>query len=157
MHRMRRKLEPQILTLNLIWTRAWEIASHLRIGNKNEEMVKRELDYFNTTRTDPLCLDNALLSHLSLAKMADNVFKCISMHGKFYVSIPILMKFIHSGSIDNIPALVQIMAWRRPGTICTNTDPSHRRMYAGGSWLYINEPTSYNLQLMTLPADACGM
>ena len=34
---------------------------------------------------------------------------------KFYISIRISLKFVHEGQIDNIPALVQIMAWRRPG------------------------------------------
>ena len=31
------------------------------------------------------------------------------------ISINISMKFVPKGPIDNIPALVQIMAWRRPG------------------------------------------
>ena len=32
-----------------------------------------------------------------------------------YVSIEISLKFVPGGQINNIPALVQIMAWRRPG------------------------------------------
>ena len=31
------------------------------------------------------------------------------------ISIKISLKFVFKGPIDNIPALVQIMAWRRPG------------------------------------------
>ena len=31
------------------------------------------------------------------------------------ISIKIPLKFVHKGPINNIPALVQIMAWRRPG------------------------------------------
>ena len=30
-------------------------------------------------------------------------------------SIKILLKFVLKGPINNIPALIQIMAWRRPG------------------------------------------
>ena len=32
-----------------------------------------------------------------------------------YISIKISLNFVPNGPIDNIPALVQIMAWRRPG------------------------------------------
>ena len=32
-----------------------------------------------------------------------------------WVSIEISLKFVPKGQINNIPALVQIMAWRRPG------------------------------------------
>ena len=31
------------------------------------------------------------------------------------ISIKISLKFVPNGPINNIPALVQIMAWRRPG------------------------------------------
>ena len=31
------------------------------------------------------------------------------------ILIEISLKFVHNGPINNIPALVQIMAWRRPG------------------------------------------
>ena len=31
------------------------------------------------------------------------------------ISIQISLKFVPKGPIKNIPALVQIMAWRRPG------------------------------------------
>ena len=34
---------------------------------------------------------------------------------KFWIPIKISLKFVLKGSINNIPALVQIMAWRRPG------------------------------------------
>ena len=47
--------------------------------------------------------------------IADNLFKCIFLNETVSVSIKILLKFIPKGSVNNIPALVQIMAWRRPG------------------------------------------
>ena len=46
---------------------------------------------------------------------ADNDFKCIFLNENVRISIDISLKFIPNGPIDNIPALVQIMAWRRPG------------------------------------------
>ena len=44
-----------------------------------------------------------------------NFFKCIFLNENVWVAIKIWLKFVTKGSINNIPALVQIMAWRRPG------------------------------------------
>ena len=46
---------------------------------------------------------------------ADGSFKCIFLNENVLISIKVSMKFIPKGPINNIPALVQIMAWRRPG------------------------------------------
>ena len=46
---------------------------------------------------------------------ADDTFKRIFMNEKVRISINISLKFVPKGPINNIPALVQIMAWRRPG------------------------------------------
>ena len=46
---------------------------------------------------------------------ADDIFKCIFLNENAWISIKISLKFILQGPINNIPALVQIMAWRRPG------------------------------------------
>ena len=46
---------------------------------------------------------------------AENIFRCIFMNEKFYILIKISLKFVPKGPIDNNPALVQIMAWRRIG------------------------------------------
>ena len=42
-------------------------------------------------------------------------FKCILLNEIVLISIKISLKFVPKGQINNIPALVQIMAWRRPG------------------------------------------
>ena len=42
-------------------------------------------------------------------------FKCIFLKENVWISIKISLKFVPTGPINNIPALVQIMAWRRPG------------------------------------------
>ena len=42
-------------------------------------------------------------------------FKIYLLNETVLVSIKISLKFIPKGPINNIPALVQIMAWRRPG------------------------------------------
>ena len=46
---------------------------------------------------------------------ADDTFKRIFLKENVRISIKISLKFVHESPIDNIPALFQIMAWRRPG------------------------------------------
>ena len=46
---------------------------------------------------------------------ADDIFICISLNENVWISVKISLKFVLNGPINNIPALVQIMAWRRPG------------------------------------------
>ena len=46
---------------------------------------------------------------------ADDIFKGIVMNENVFISLKISLKFVPKGKINNIPALVQIMAWRCPG------------------------------------------
>ena len=46
---------------------------------------------------------------------ADDTFKRIFFDENIRISIKISLKFVPKGPINNIPALVQIMAWRRSG------------------------------------------
>ena len=48
-------------------------------------------------------------------RFPDDIFKRIFMNENIWVSIKVSLKFVPKGPINNIPALVQIMAWRRPG------------------------------------------
>ena len=45
----------------------------------------------------------------------NNIFKCIFLNENIWILIEISLKFVTKGPINNIPALVPIMAWRRPG------------------------------------------
>ena len=46
---------------------------------------------------------------------ADDTFKRIFLNANVRIPIKISLKFVPKGPINNIPALVQIMAWRHPG------------------------------------------
>ena len=46
---------------------------------------------------------------------ADDTFNRISVNDNVRITIGISLKFVPKGPINNIPALVQIMAWRRAG------------------------------------------
>ena len=45
----------------------------------------------------------------------DDIFKCIFLNENVGIPIKISLKFVPKGPINNIPALVQITAWRRSG------------------------------------------
>ena len=45
---------------------------------------------------------------------ADDIFKCIFLNENARISLNISLKFVPKVRINNIPALVQTMAWRRP-------------------------------------------
>ena len=49
------------------------------------------------------------------AIVADDIFKCIFLNEYDRIQIQISLKFVPRGPIDNKPALVQVMAWRRTG------------------------------------------
>ena len=46
---------------------------------------------------------------------ADDMFRCIFLNENVWIPIEISLTFVPNVPINNIPALVQIMAWRRPG------------------------------------------
>ena len=45
----------------------------------------------------------------------DDIFKWIFLNENVWISINISLKFVPRGPINNIPTLVQVMAWRWPG------------------------------------------
>ena len=45
----------------------------------------------------------------------DDIFKWIFLNENVWISINISLKFVPRGPINNIPTLVQVMAWCRPG------------------------------------------
>ena len=49
------------------------------------------------------------------AIFSDDIFNLIFFNEMCRILISISLKYVAKGSMDNKPALVQIMAWRRPG------------------------------------------
>ena len=58
---------------------------------------------------------NTLRSRQNGPHFADNIFKCVFFNEHVRISIEISLKCVPMDLIKNIAALVQIMAWRRPG------------------------------------------
>ena len=60
-------------------------------------------------------LNNTLRTRQNGRRFADDTFKRIFLNENIRIWISISLKFVPKGRINNIPALVQIMAWCRPG------------------------------------------
>ena len=58
---------------------------------------------------------NTLRPRQNGRRFADDTFKRIFLNENVTTSIKISLKFVPKGPINNNPALVQIMAWRRSG------------------------------------------
>ena len=58
---------------------------------------------------------NTLRQRQNGRHFADNIFKCSFLNENVWIPFKISLKFVPKDPINNIPALVQIMAWRRPG------------------------------------------
>ena len=63
----------------------------------------------------PRFIVNTLRPRRNRRRFADDIFKCIFLNENLWISIRISWKFVPRGPINNTPALVQIMAWRRSG------------------------------------------
>ena len=103
----------------------------------NEISIEFELRWKNRLWNGPLlCLFNPLYAELVIKishgrhrptklntlrprqnrrHFADDIFKCIFLNENEWISPRISLKFVPKVRINNIPSLVQIMAWRRPG------------------------------------------
>ena len=66
----------------------------------------------------PLPIDtviNTLRPRQNGRHLPEDIFKCIFLNENVWTLHKISLKFVPKGRINNIPALVQIMAWCRPG------------------------------------------
>ena len=58
---------------------------------------------------------NILRPRQNWRHFADDIFKCVFLNENVWFPINISLKFVPRGQINKIPALVQTIAWRRPG------------------------------------------
>ena len=58
---------------------------------------------------------NTLRPRQNGRRFPDDIFKCIFLDENVWIPIKISLNIVPTGPMNNIPALVQIMAWRRPG------------------------------------------
>ena len=73
----------------------------------------------------------------------DAIFKWIFFNENVWISINISQKFVPRGPINNIPALVQIMAWRRPG----DKSLSEAMMVRSTTHICVTQPQWVNVKI----------
>ena len=95
----------------------------LSVDNNTPFVVSHEEDvpwepflhgWFSDQRRCQLTL-NTLRPRQDGCHFPDDIFRCIFLNENIWIAINISLSFVPKGPIDNIPALAQIMAWRRPG------------------------------------------
>ena len=79
-----------------------------------------DITYIDAVNTGPgkwnlFILINTLRPRQNGRYFTDDVFKWIFLNENAWISLKISLKFVPKVRINNIPAMVQIMAWRRPG------------------------------------------
>ena len=76
--------------------------------------VRQDTTGYNTD-THRVTLLNTLRLWQYGRHFPDDILRCIFLNENVWISIKISLKFVPKGPINNIPALVQIMAWCCPG------------------------------------------
>ena len=85
---------------------------------------------------------NSLRLRQNRRHFVDDAFKCNFLNENVWIPIKIWLKFVPKGLINNIAALVQIMAWRRTGDkplsepMMTQFNDAYMRHSASMSWLH---------------------
>ena len=99
--------------MSWIWfSNYWRL---MRRNHRSRGCLYLQLEYsVERVDIDLLCI-NTLRPRQNGRHFADDTFKPIFLNENIRISINISLKFVPKGPINNIPPLVQIMAWRRPG------------------------------------------
>ena len=96
-----------------------ELSQTIRVTSALHTMPGDNWDERNNNcsecKAQPNWYINSLRPRRKRRHYADAIFKCIFLNEKEWISLRISLKFVPKDRINNIPSLVQIMAWRRPG------------------------------------------
>ena len=117
------KCSPRVkLTIFQHWLRWWlsteQVASHYLEPTMAQFTDTYTLFCLNELRSgwdEWVIKFNTLRPRQNGRRFADDTFKRIFWNENVRILIKFSLKFVPKGPINNIPALVQIMAWRRPG------------------------------------------
>ena len=92
-----------------------KIGRHCMYRNTQQKWLYKWPMRFQITKVLKELPFNSLRPRRSRRDFADDIFKRIFLKENVRILIKISLKFVPKSPINNIPALVQIMAWRRPG------------------------------------------
>ena len=82
---------------------------------RNISFYHADFDYYNSLAVLMLISCNTVRPRENRHHFADDTFKCIFVNDAWWIPIKISLKFVPKGPINNITALVQIMACRLVG------------------------------------------
>ena len=96
---------------------------------------------------------NLLRPRRNRRHFADDIFKYIFLNDKVWILIKISLKFVSKCPINNITALDQIMAWRRPG----DKPLSEPRMVSLPTHICVTRPqwVNYGVSMFIFYYDHC--
>ena len=110
---------PHRVKISASWTvqRARPVSVTLTLGRCCLTIPTARVSYTLCTSTVETFYNtiNTLRPRQNGRHFADDTFKCIFLKENVRISIEISLKFVPRSPIDNIPALFQVMAWRRWG------------------------------------------
>ena len=89
-----------------------DLAEYIEENSQQEGTFKQK---FVVSTIPHTCWLNTLRPRRNEQHSADDIFKHIFFNENVWISTAISLKFVPKGPINNISALVQIMAWRRSG------------------------------------------
>ena len=92
------------ITPGLLISFGWILTQYCLVRSDQRTITEVNVSVFNTLRPKQ-----------NGRHFANAIFKCILLNENVWIPIKISLKFVPQGPINNIPALVQIMAWRRTG------------------------------------------
>ena len=131
-------------------------ATYIEIWSKYSIFYTRKIIWYIVAKCQPFCVClnvlqvNTLRLRQNGHRFADDTFKCIFVYENVWIPFKISLKFVPKGPINNIPALVQIMAWRRP----SDKPLSAPIMVRLPTHICVTRPQWVNDSLMSL---ACGV
>ena len=92
----------------------WLILNNMALHMDEVMVISKSAFYFPDNHQQIIsqasCLVNTLRPRQNGTHLADNIFKCIFLNENVWIWIKISLKFVPKGPIDNMQALVQIMA-----------------------------------------------
>ena len=107
-----RKLDDRQIQMQRMLSDAAPSTVEPKLGKQQRAKQQSDNDFYGLGARE---MFNTLRPRQNGRLFADDTFKRIFLNENIRISIKISLKFVPKGLINNISALVLIMAWRRPG------------------------------------------
>ena len=110
---VRKVLVITLVTPRFIYPYNWGLCDTTNTEGRGIHHTKSR--YTAMKQSQVISLTNTLRPTPDGRHFPDDIFKCIFLNENAWICNKIPLKFVPEGPINNIPTLLQIMTWRRPG------------------------------------------